>query len=159
MTSSGAEIRRDRVCRQSHKFTPTPTNILTHTNTQTWKIIQRTERFFRQSFSGVLRGSELETLIALTGGIPDGLLHCLPAAAHSRADKSPSAVHHRLRWKNWVKIPRCTSRCLLYSKKTAGMVLFRHTGCCYLPFYIPFFNIKLSFHWTCFIFKPPLATL
>ena len=67
---------------------------LTHrhkkTATQMWKMIQGTESYSDHSFSPV---SFSRGLIALTEGIPDGLLHCLHAAAHSADDKSQSAVH------------------------------------------------------------------
>lgn len=62
--------------------------------------------------------------------MPYGLLHCLHAAAHSAEDKSLSAVHHRLRWKNWVKIPLCTSH---FTAKSTELVLLKHIcDPCYL---------------------------
>lgn len=99
----------------SFTFTPTPTQTRAH-RPERWS---REQRVFLTRASLVYSEAQCfsRTLIALTGGIPDGLLHCLHAAAHSSEDKSLSAVHHRLRWKNWVKIPRCTSECSFYSKK------------------------------------------
>lgn len=93
-----------------------------------------------------------QTVIAFTGGIPDGLLHCLHAAAHSGEDKSLSAIHHRLRWKNGVKIPRFTSQRNL-QQETTGMILCRHTcDHCYLGFLSSLYFTPLCFVFLCTIF-------
>lgn len=131
-----------RICRYILAYSPT--DILTHTHTHAHT--HRPERWSREQRVILTRASLVyseaqcfsQTLIALTGGIPDGLLHCLHAAAHSSGDKSLSAVHHRLRWKNWLKIPRCTSGCSFYSEKLQD--------CCFSgPYVTAFISAFLSF--------------
>lgn len=125
----------------AHRCT-TPHRHTQQHNSQTWKMIQRTESFSDLSFSCVLCSSVFffsQTLIALTGGIPDGLLHCVCAAAHSGKDKSLSAVHHRLRWKNWL---HGAQRCNL-QQETTEIVLFRHV-CNH--WYLPFYCLFVLFH-------------
>lgn len=133
----------------SFTFTPTPTQTRAH-RPERWS---REQRVFLTRASLVYSEAQCfsRTLIALTGGIPDGLLHCLHAAAHSSEDKSLSAVHHRLRWKNWVKIPRCTSECSFYSKKLQEWYVFRHMcdGRC-LCLFISFHYYYILCSFVCF---------
>lgn len=128
------DTEKPKSCRDSHLHPQMYCSTQTHTTTtQTWKMIQRVFLIRASLLYSAAQCCFSQTLIALTGGIPDGLLHCLHAAAHSSKDKSLSAVHHRLRWKNWLKIPQCTSQCNLQQETT-----FKHVcDHCNLDLLIP----------------------
>lgn len=146
---------RLRKTQKLQRFTPTPRDVLLHTDThnnntstQTWKMIQRVFLIWASLLYSAAQCFFSQTLIALTGGIPDGLLHCLHAAAHSGKDKSLSAVHHRLRWKNWLKIPQCTSQCNLQQETTEILLLRNTCDHCNLNLFIP----SLFYSTLCFVF-------